>query len=194
MDGRKLEMKGISICGSKTFNIEVQLNFGEEADEQSGLVCVKGEFEHTYDQENCGYLDSWRRDMAETEVVEGNFNPKTRKLVLLGIRRTGLYPKGEHRPPIIEEDCGECDCVAFRSTDTADFERQKCFCGHEIEAHKNRPRVKHLVSPAQYNLTLPDNDLSEKFDAEAHCQLDPNYTAKLQFWEEGVSLKPALNR
>eukprot|EP00008_Paramoeba_atlantica_P003468 CAMPEP_0201483054 /NCGR_PEP_ID=MMETSP0151_2-20130828/7286_1 /ASSEMBLY_ACC=CAM_ASM_000257 /TAXON_ID=200890 /ORGANISM="Paramoeba atlantica, Strain 621/1 / CCAP 1560/9" /LENGTH=186 /DNA_ID=CAMNT_0047866015 /DNA_START=98 /DNA_END=658 /DNA_ORIENTATION=- len=185
-------MKATSVCGTKTFSIDVRLTFGEKPDQDSGLVSVEGEMEHTYDQENSQYMDSTRRDMAEIEVVRGNYNPKTRELILIGIQRTGIFPKEEHRPAIVEEDCDECDCIAFLTTTMIDFGNQECFCGHTIESHKNRPQVKHLIIPAQYNLTLPESDLSEKFEAGAQNQRDPNHTAKLLFWEGGVFLKPAI--
>ena len=84
--------------------------------------------EHTFD---C------TREKAEIEVVQGKFNPKTRKLVLHGMQRTGTFPKTEQPPPRIDEDCDECDCVAFLSTSMVDYASQDCFCGHKIEAHQN---------------------------------------------------------
>ena len=195
MDGRTyLEMKAISICRTRRSKIDVRLTFGEKPDQQSGLVRVEGEMEHTYDPALPQYMDPSRRDVAEIEVVQGRFNPKTREMVLLGIRRSGTFPKTEQPPPRIDEECGECDCVAFLSTSMVDCENQDCFCGHKIEAHKNRPHVNHLIIPARYILTLPESDLSEKFGAKAQCQIDPNHTAQLQFWEETISLKPAIDR
>ena len=184
MDGRTyLDMKATSRCGSITIEIEVRLTFEEHPDQETLLVRVKGEMEHTYAQ---------AQGQSEIEFVEGSFDPKTRKIVLLGNRRTGKFPKG-HPPPPIDEHCDECDCNAYRTGFMADSNHHPCFCGHRIESHQNRPPVSHLVILAQYNLTLPEN-LSEKFDAMAQSQREPNHTAEMQFWEECVVVKPAAHR
>ena len=179
MDERTyLEMKGLSHYGA-TINIEVRINFEEQPDQKSLLVRVDGEMEHTYDHDE---------KHSEIEYVEGTWDPKTRKLVLIGGRRTGKFPKGQP-PPKIDEHCDECDCNAFRSGCMLDLNRP-CFCGHEIKSHQNRPPLSHLVILAQYNFTLPEN-LSEKFDAIAQSQREPDKTAELQFWEDSVVVKPA---
>ena len=191
MDGRTyVDLKGISFFGSITINIEIRLKFEEKekVDEHqhqhqssASLVGVEGEFEHSYVANPAE---------AEIEFVKGTYNPNTREMVLLGNRRTGKFPK-DQRPIIINENCNECECNAYRTEFLNDRPKHSCFCGHKIHSHQNRPALSHLVIVAQYTMTLP-HDLSEKFDVMARCQRDPNHTAVLQFWEEGVAVKPAL--